>query len=162
MQTISHITYPALAYTLLTHVTSIPYSAHILSTLIVTGIIPDLDVIYQKVILKRPFDHTFQHHLWLSHWPVTYLPLVFLSAITGNPYVYAVTAGLYSHLVLDTFFVADGIMWLFPFSKKMYCFFGKHTKGHHGKEWFSIYKTLPIFKIDLLSFIVLVALIVFF
>lgn len=159
MQTISHITYPALTYTFLTKVTAIPFSTPILITLIFTSVLPDLDVIYQKTILKKPFDHSFQHHQWASHWPVTYLPLILLTALTNNYYALIITLGVYSHLILDTFFAADGIMWLYPFSKKMYCFFDKHTKGHHGKEWFIIYRTLPIFKVDILCFIALTMLI---
>ncbi len=156
MLIISHITYPALTYIILTRVTALPYATPVLSALIVASCLPDVDVLYQKAVLKKPFDQTFQHHRWLSHWPITYLPLVLLTASTHNYYVFVATLGVYSHLLLDTIFVADGIMWLYPFSKKMYCYFGNRTNGHHGKEWLKIYSSLPIFKLDILSFIALI------
>lgn len=158
---ISHLSYPALLFMLIAKIFSISYSFSDLIVLIFFAILPDLDFLFHKYVMKRGFDSWFRHHEWFTHWPSTYLPIFIIWAIFPNMKTALASLGILSHFILDTFLNGGGLMWFAPFSKKYYNLFGKKTKGHYGWGWFQIYRKLAIFKIDVIACTTLVVLLLF-
>ena len=83
------------------------------------------------------------------------MPLVIAALLTNYKIIDLAAYGIVAHLFMDMFFVADGVMLFYPFSKKYYRYLSKATTGVHGKMWLRKYMTLPIFKIDTIAFVIL-------
>jgi len=154
MTTFSHASYPTLIFIAAETLISSQYSLQDLLILIFFSIFPDLDFIFYKFIKKGSFNSNFQHHKWLTHWPIIYSPLLIALAFFPSFKLLLITYGIYSHLIMDTFLAGDGIMWLYPFSKKFFNLFAEKTTNNHGKDWFNIYKKMLIYKIDILAFVI--------
>jgi len=122
----------------------------------IAGTIPDWDYILYAVrsgALK--YEGDFRHHTWITHtfpfyWVIAIL--VFLIGIFRNNKslqkegaIFA--AGTTTHLLQDAVGSGDGIMFLYPFSKRM---FGIFLSGLHGKEWYRNYVKSPIYIVELL------------
>lgn len=114
------------------------------------GALPDLDYFYYAIKsggLKYETD--FQHHKWISHtFPFYIIPgamIYLLGFWLNSPIVKSislvVTVGAVIHLLLDMVGSGDGIMWAWPFSKRMD---GVHLLNVHGKEWAKVYAKHPI------------------
>jgi len=120
-------------------------------------VLPDLDFLFYKFVKKGRYDSNFRHRQWFTHWPITYAPLLVLLFFFPSFKLFLICYGLFSHLILDTFLAGDGMMWFYPFSKEFFNLCAKKTNNHHGREWFDAYKGMAAYKIDILSFIVLLS-----
>ena len=158
---LSHASYPSLLFIIIAKLFHIQYSFSDLLILIFFSILPDFDFLFYRFIKRKKYDSNFQHRKWFTHWPITYIPLLILLFFFPSLELFLVCFGIFSHLILDTFLAGDGIMWFYPLSKKFFNFFAKSTNGHHGPEWFNIYKKMTIYKIDILAFVILL-LVLFF
>ncbi|MBI2607649.1 MAG: metal-dependent hydrolase [Candidatus Doudnabacteria bacterium] len=83
--------------------------------------VPDLDRFVTFIRIKSFTSRADEdHRLYITHAPLAYL-LVFLGWIILFPesslIAYAFILGTWSHFFLDTF-SAEGVIWLYPFSKK--------------------------------------------
>lgn len=152
---LAHAAYPALLFAIFAKFSSTTYSLFDFLILIFFSILPDLDFLFYKIFKKGKYDSDFQHHQWPSHWPIIYLPLFILLILFPNLKLFLICYGLLSHFIMDTFLSGDGIMWLYPFSKRFFSLCDKKTKGCHGIKWFKLYKKKTIYKIDLLGFVAL-------
>jgi hypothetical protein len=80
---------------------------------IAATLFPDVDII------TAPFG-TWKHRE-LTHYPIVYIPLViFLFILMSIPYAALVTAGIYLHLIHDTFGTGWGLAWLWPFTNRRF------------------------------------------
>lgn len=149
---LSHISYPTLLFVLLAKWLNLDYSVYHLAILILFSVFPDIDFLYHKFVKNGKYDYTFMHHKWVLHWPILYLPLVMAALLYPSQYLLLAIIGIYSHLVLDSFMSGDGIMWLYPFSRKFYNFFGEGIRNRHGHEWLNAYRKTNIYKIDMVCF----------
>jgi len=124
------------------------------STLLVlgslSGALPDLDYLYYAIKSRGiKFGADFQHHKWISHtFPFYIIPGLFfyLLGIIMNIAIVSmaavvVTVAAITHLLLDMIGSGDGIMWAWPFSKRMD---GIFLFNVHGKEWIEAYTRHPI------------------
>ncbi len=158
---IGHIAYPALFFIIIAKLFHIEYSFSHLLILMFSAAYPDLDYIFNWIVRKGKFDFNAEHRKWFTHWPVTYLPLLVLLYFHPSLTLFLICLGIYSHFVLDTFFAGNGLMWFYPLKKKYYNLLSGKTKGYYGKEWFNLYKKMFIYKVDLLSFVVLLVMLIF-
>lgn len=149
---LSHLSYPFLGFLLLAKLFGIGYSSKELLLLMVFSILPDLDFFYHALKRGGWQEYTLKHHKWVSHWPIVYSPLIAAAFIYPEKGVIIACAAVYFHLLLDTFASGDGIMWLYPFSKKFYNFFSEGYKDKHGHAWFKAYAERRLYKIDLISY----------
>jgi membrane-bound metal-dependent hydrolase YbcI (DUF457 family) len=147
----SHFAYPVLLFVLIAKLFGITYSAYHLVIVILFALLPDIDFFYHGLVKKGKYDDTFKHHEWFTHWPVFYAPLLILLILFPSFNLLLICGAIYSHLILDSFFV-NGIMWLHPFSKRKFAFF--KIDHCHGWEWYKFYKTKPIYKIDMIATII--------
>jgi len=120
------------------------------------GILPDLDYLwyaYQKTGFEYSSD--FRHHTWISHtfpfyWIISAIIYIF-GIYKDNKNIKEIAklfaAGTSIHLLQDTIGSGDGIMLLYPFSKKMG---GIGLLGLHGNEWEAKYVKSPIFIVELI------------
>ena len=116
-------------------------------------VLPDLDVIYWVVTKRKLPDNNFRHRRWVSHLPITYSFLFLLLIKYPTLEMLLIILGVYSHLFLDTFASADGIMWFYPKSKRFFTYFNKGMQGIHGVRWITEgWKKTVFYKIDLLLF----------
>lgn len=90
------------------------------------NVLPDLNLIWEKDILK--------HHDDITHYPVfllitTTLFVILEKVFTGNIFWGALLIlNLFIHLIMDTFGVRIGIHWLWPASKREFSFTKLHPK----------------------------------
>jgi hypothetical protein len=160
-----HMAYPFLIVHLISAIFHIPIAAKEYTVLILFSIIPDMDTLIRAIIpwKKKHGEKWFnkQHHKWASHWPATYLFLFVIYAFNSSTTVLMMIIGLYSHFILDSFVSGDGIMWLFPFSRKFFNFFASKTSGYSGIDWAKRYAKTTMFKIDNVCFLATVLIILF-
>ena len=153
MIVLGHISYPSLAFIIFAKILGIEYSMPHLLLLMLFSILPDMDFFFHALVRKGKYDSSFQHRKWFTHWPISYSPLLVLLYFYPSMALFVACLGIYSHLALDTLFCDDGIMVFYPFSKKFYNFFGSKFRNTHGVEWLRVYKKQMIFKLDVVSFI---------
>lgn len=160
MIALGHVSYPTLAFIIFAELLGIEYTTSHLLLLMVFSILPDMDFFFHTLVRKRKYDATFQHRKWFTHWPVFYSPLLVLLLFHPSMILFIACLGIYSHLALDTLFCDDGIMVFYPFSRKFYNFLGSKFRNAHGIEWLKVYKKQRIFKLDILSFISLMIILI--
>jgi hypothetical protein len=119
------------------------------------GVLPDLDYLWYAYKKGRfEYKNDFRHHTWISHtFPFYWIPAAVLYGIgvlrrKSKLKLYAsfLAAGTTVHLLQDTIGSGDGIMLLYPISKRMY---GIGLSGLHGDEWNAKYVESPVYKIEL-------------
>lgn len=157
---LSHIAYPSLIFMIIASLFGIDYSLSHLMILITFSLLPDIDLLFHLFIKKENYDSRFQHHKWFTHWPISYLPLFALLYFSPSMGILMACLGIFSHLLLDTFFSGDGIMWFYPFSRRFYNFFGHELKNSHGAEWLRNYMKKRIYKVDIVSFMALLIILI--
>ncbi len=147
----AHLSYPFLAMFALDKALSLNLDQSHYLLLFFFSVFPDFDIPAYSM-MKRRFQSDVRHHQWLTHWPVTYLPLLILFVLKPSLKLGVVVFALYFHLFLDIFNTGDGIMLAYPFSKKSFLYFSKTTKGLHGLEWLRVYKKTRKYKADIIAF----------
>jgi len=183
MNPLAHISFPALFFVLIAKIFNISYSFWDLLILIFFSVFPDFDFFYYTIFKtkkEKPYSlsdllslvfytaipgfNSFEnevftappvHHTWPSHYPIIYVPLLFSLIIWPDLKLFLVFLGIFSHFILDSFF-GGKIMWLYPFSKKPFLIFGGDLINYKEKQYFIAYKKHPIYKLEILGFIILV------
>lgn len=128
----------------------------------IVGTLPDWDYIWYVIQKGRlAFDSDFRHHTWVTHtFPFYLIPaaLLFLvGTIRKNrdlehiATIFAASTSI--HLILDAIGTADGIMLLYPFSKRM---FGIALSGIYGKEGVVHYMNSPVYLVELTLVVIVV------
>lgn len=133
---------------------------------IIAGTIPDWDYLWYMIMKKGiKYDSDFRHHTWITHtfpfyWMIS--GFIYLCGILfGKPslknqaVIFAVATS--THLSQDMIGSGDGIMALYPVSKKMY---GVGLSGLHGKAWNDNYVKSPAYLLEI--FLIAVACVIFF
>ena len=112
------------------------------------AILPDLDGI--SIISKKiDFNENFRHHKWPTHtffvYILLFIAIFLIEFFIPNRIFYSILflIGSFSHLIGDMIGSGDGIMFFWPFSKKM---FGFHLLNKHGKEWLENYLSFWYFR----------------
>lgn len=121
----------------------------------IAGTLPDWDYLFYA-IKKRGFAYSndFRHHTWITHtfplyWSIA--SLIYLLGVIQKNKAYKNSAAVFAastsvHLMQDAVGSGDGIMFFYPFSKKMN---GVALIGLHGDEWEAKYVSSPIFRLEL-------------
>jgi hypothetical protein len=131
----------------------------------IAGILPDLDGVYHIIRTRSlKFGEDFDHHRWISHtFPFYWIPggLLYLwSKLTGRTMVQQATAvtlaGVTTHLLQDTIGSGTGLMWAWPFSKRMDGICTLNVKG--GEAWLEVYNQHPISWVERLTVLAAVGL----
>jgi hypothetical protein len=113
------------------------------------GGLPDADSVYYFIHNKTfSLGDDFTHHTWFTHTFPPYLLLSFFLFIAGRLFQYpplqqsafflAIPTAV--HLLLDSVGSGDGIMLLWPFTRRM---FGIGLLNAHGKNWQRLYEASP-------------------
>lgn len=121
----------------------------------VAGSMPDWDYLLYMARKKGiKYDSDFRHHTWITHtfpfyWIISALIYLFgilfkKPSLKNQAIVFGVATS--THLAQDMIGSGDGIMVLYPFSKKMY---GVGLSGLHGKEWNDNYIKSPYYLIEI-------------
>lgn len=149
---LAHITFPTILFLTTLEMFGITYSFWHVLMFMFFSILPDTDYVFYWFYAKfkgLEYDvNTQYHHEWISHWPITYTPLIVWSIVDPSFTSIIITTAIYAHLVLDLACVGDGVMIFYPFSKKFYTVFSKTTTGYHGTEWLKRYKKLKVYKAE--------------
>jgi membrane-bound metal-dependent hydrolase YbcI (DUF457 family) len=107
----------------------------------IAGILPDLDGVYY-LARKRElrFDADFTHHTWVTHTFPPYILIGLLVLLFGiqarnellqeSAQIVMISTSI--HLLLDMIGSGDGIMLVWPISRRMYGIGKLHV---HGMEW---------------------------
>ncbi len=95
-------------------------------------LLPDLDLFYPLLKFGTIFTKkdVFDHHTLITHSLFFYLILSLIIYLYGSLrkknfvkiFSLVFFAAIFSHLILDSFFIDYGPMWLYPFSQKNYGF----------------------------------------
>lgn len=131
------------------------------------GALPDLDFLIYAVwkgTLQMGTD--FQHHKWITHRFPFYLVPGLLVSWLGNKTgreglargALVVTASAVLHLLMDMVGSGDGIMWAWPFSRRMD---GLFLLNVHGMEWVRAYNAHPVSWVERIIKITAVLVLVF-
>jgi hypothetical protein len=115
------------------------------------GLLPDMDaLLYLAYSRDLQFGDEFDHHRWVSHtFPLYWGPglLAYLYGRAKNrPWLshlaLITTTGATVHLLQDTIGSGTGLMWAWPFSRRMGGICTLHVKG--GQAWLEAYRRHPI------------------
>jgi hypothetical protein len=111
------------------------------------GLLPDLDSLAAFVLNRsQPFKNRLRHHRFPTHTPLFYLLLTLLLWLVGSPRE-AVLFGVLSlgHLFLDSWGTDDGIMWLWPLSRRQFSLFPRnlHAGEAHGLRFYRRHVRCP-------------------
>lgn len=104
------------------------------------GLLPDLDGLAALVVNRgQLFGRKLRHHEFLTHTPLFYLILTLVlwrMASVREAALFGVL--MYGHLLLDSWGTDDGIMWLWPLSRRQYSLFPRklHSGGAHGVRFY--------------------------
>ncbi len=118
------------------------------------GVLPDLDALYYFAKKKAVMlSDDFTHHQWVSHTFPPYLILTGLLLVLGwfTANTSLQNASLFLgvsvciHLLLDMVGSGDGIMILWPISRRMV---GIGKLNVHGMTWKRVYETSPYVWIE--------------
>ncbi len=106
----------------------------------VIGLLPDLDGLVMTGLGRhKPQQGRLRHHQIWSHTPLFYLGLTLLLAMVASVQQAALFGVLtLLHLVLDSWRTDDGIMWLWPFSRRQWALFPRdlHAGGAYGMRFY--------------------------
>ena len=129
---------------------------------IVGGLLPDADALFYLVRSRSfEFGQDFDHHRWISHT----FPVYWLAGLAAYLYgrlsgrqrlsqgARVMTAATTVHLFQDTIGSGTGIMWAWPFSRRMAGIGTLHVKG--GRAWLKAYKSHPVAWVE--RFIIVIA-----
>ena len=162
----SHIAYPYIIANTVAWLLGVKLTLQENLLLILFSILPDIDLVIHWVqtrITGIKFNPGINHHLWPSHWPITYTPLLLALLIWPNTTLLLMTFGIYSHLILDTIACSWGIMWFYPFSKHWYNYFSLKFKGiNDGLLWRRKWNTTTFHLVEMISLFLVAVHILFF
>jgi membrane-bound metal-dependent hydrolase YbcI (DUF457 family) len=128
---------------------------------IFAGVVPDVDAVwfYAKYGRAATGDLAGAHRLSIMHTP--FLCVIVVALILAIPHkaswssrvhLAACSAiGFFTHLVLDSLTIGWGIMWLYPFSTRMYGWniVTRLYRRKWGDRWFIEYLHSPFILIEL-------------
>jgi hypothetical protein len=119
------------------------FSVAAVGMVIFLSILPDLDVILAFLFGSwKPGRKKLDHHDYLTHTPIFYsgLSLAVWLAIGVQQAVLFLLITL-THLLLDSWRTDDGIMWLWPVSKRKLSIFPRdlHEGGVYGANFYMRY-----------------------
>jgi hypothetical protein len=119
------------------------FSAATLGIVIFLSILPDMDGIPAFLFRKwRPGYKKLDHHNYVTHTPIFY---IFLSIAVwigiGKELAILFLLLTMTHLLLDSWGTDDGIMWLWPISKRKLSVFPSnlHEGGVYGVRYYLRY-----------------------
>jgi hypothetical protein len=104
------------------------------------GLLPDLDSLAALALNRyRPSRNKLRHHEFLTHTPVFYLILtvaLWLAGLSRESVFFGILS--FGHLILDSWGTDDGIMWLWPLSRRQFSLFPRnlHAGGVHGLRFY--------------------------
>lgn len=125
-------------------------STYLLSMLFANA--PDIDAI---MINRRLYTHR-ENFYAISHYPVSWLILsiaAFGISFSQPPlfttYVVMSSVALFSHFLLDSFDIFDGIAWLGPFIKTKFSFVPRNASNPlTNREWSTLYRKHWLFYVE--------------
>src|SRR5262245_57017665 len=115
------------------------------------GVLPDMvAILYIAWSRDLQFGDEFDHHRWITHtFPFYWGPglLAYLvGRVRNNPWLsqlaLVITIGATVHLLQDTIGSGTGLMWAWPFSRRMAGICTLNVKG--GQAWLAVYNRHPI------------------
>lgn len=114
---------------------------------------PDIDAI---IITRRLYAHR-ENFYSLSHFPATWAVLFSfaLLVITNQApqylmYLSLCAISVFSHFILDSFDLFEGISWFGPWIKKPFSFIRLLTPPTNNTEWTILYRNHWLFYVELL------------
>lgn len=103
---------------------------------ILASVAVDLDDLYAFIRIGRPIAATrdFDHRKFITHAPALHLAIAalgftlaqFTGSIDRQLYAIVYLLGTWTHLFFDSF--GNGIMWLWPISRRLYSFFASNKR----------------------------------
>ncbi len=107
------------------------------------SILPDLDSMFAFLFKNwQPGQKKLDHHEYITHTPIFYifLSLIIWIGIGKEPSILFLLLTM-THLLLDSYGTDDGIMWLWPISKRKYSVFPSnlHAGGVYGVRYYLRY-----------------------
>lgn len=156
MHILSHLSYPYIIANLCALLLGLEISLEYNLLIIGFSIFPDIDMAYdlfRQLFTKGKYDVPANHHAWFTHWPIVYAPLILIAIISAEPFFIIAASAIYFHLAMDTLYCNEGVMLLYPFSKKWYKYFSEQTQKKKGLDWNKAYAKLRIAKIDKYAFV---------
>ncbi len=151
----SHIAYPYIIANIVALIFGAPLTFEQNILLILFCLLPDFDYVISwlhKKFTGMRFHAGVNHHEWASHWPISYIPLALLFIIMPNTYTLLMLFGILSHLALDSFACAWGVMWLYPFSTRWFNYQAARFKDiTDGVEWLRVWSKTNYFRVELVA-----------
>ena len=106
----------------------------------IVGLLPDIDGLVAMIVKRqKPVQQKLGHHQFVTHTPLFYLVTTLLMSLVVPLHTTVVFGALtIIHLVLDSWATDDGIMWLWPLSRKQFSLFPHdlHAGGAYGLRFY--------------------------
>jgi len=128
------------------------------------GLLPDMDALFHVARTRSfEFGDDYDHHRWITHTFPFYLGPGLLVYIWGHlsnwrwlkQLALITTVGAVTHLLQDAIGSGTGLMWAWPFSKRMDGICTLHVPG--GKAWLAVYNKHPIAWVERLIIVAALA-----
>ena len=104
------------------------------------GLLPDVDgIVAMMAKRERPMQQKVQHHRYVTHTPLFYLLIaLLLSLVVQREMAILFGVLVFAHLILDSWATDDGIMWLWPLSRRQFSLFPRelHGGGAFGLDFY--------------------------
>jgi membrane-bound metal-dependent hydrolase YbcI (DUF457 family) len=124
------------------------------------SLLPDFDFIYPLLKFGTIFTKksVFNHHETVFHAPFFWFLislLIFLGGVLFKKRQIKLISLIFfgsilSHLILDSFFINHGPMWLWPFSRETYGFIFPPPEDVSGFKALLLYFSHPVFYLEIL------------
>jgi hypothetical protein len=119
------------------------FSIAALGMVIFLSILPDLDVIIAFLFRSwKPGVKKLDHHDYLTHTPMFYICIsIAVWLAIGKQQAVLFLLVTLTHLLIDSWRTDDGIMWLWPVSKRKLSIFPSnlHEGGYYGVRYYQRY-----------------------
>ena len=107
---------------------------------VLAALLPDIDFTVEFLKHGSVGGKVIREHRELLHFPVTYIPIIFLVFLAAGPvWASALALGVVSHFIHDSIGVGWGIKWFWPVHKHHYKFFAKND-GSMAWRWLQKWK----------------------
>ncbi len=120
-----------------------PLTPAVVGVIVLLSILPDFDSSLAYLLGKwRPGKGRLDHHAYFTHTPILYVMLsIMVWIVVGKEWAVVFLVVTITHLLLDSWATDDGIMWLWPISRKRYSLFphNLHESGLFGLRYYLRY-----------------------
>ncbi|MGB0757321.1 MAG: metal-dependent hydrolase [Patescibacteria group bacterium] len=156
----AHFSYPFLLALLIAMLIGHSFTLGEVFVILTASVFPDVDFLFGMWSEFKHPEKKESHHAYITHAPLVYVPIIIVLMVIEMKLGLLVMYGLLTHFIMDSLVAPDGIRWLYPFKDKFYLW-TKITKDLYGFAFLNKYRSLRLYTVDNIAFLVTVVIVVY-